>query len=91
LEIANVIFRSAQIREASYKEPAEEKDPLAIYFPGEYSKTLSESITEALKEQNLDPRLEGIFDLVMYWWNDAIAWAEEITGKSAEEVLGKLT
>jgi len=70
--LAKIIDKAAQIREDSYDEVAADKATKTERF------TESQAIKQAIAKYKVDPRFCRIIELSFYWWNDSLAWAEQI-------------
>lgn len=79
--IAEIVLRTAEIRENSYDQTAADKAMIIESFPNfvrYYKKTLTEASEEAATEKEL-PKIARLIDLALHgWWNDTIDWANEV-------------
>ena len=75
--IAETILSAATIRENSYNS-----------FTHKYEKHLCYAVEQAAQLERLPLELASPIYLSMYWWNDAIDWAQEILTYSKQTTLG---
>ena len=80
-----MILDAAKIHEESWKEGIK---PGEGFTPGEYTIDLDDSVKTAVKNHGLDEELWYLISLAFHWWNDLIAWAEQVAaGKPVEDLL----